>query len=109
LSVRLTLHCIPWSQWWWVRTEDGYIININADEANGKLDASYANPKPLPFSAAEATRRGNALKLFLELCAGSYGGSTYTLNYDAASDSLKAIYDQVVVKQKVNVAFTRVK
>src|SRR5882724_8110218 len=93
----------------WVRVEGGYVISINAVDANGKLDASYANPRPLPFYTAEATRDGNALKLFFELRAGGYGGSTYTLNYDAASDQLRGIYDQVVVKQKFDVVFNRSK
>jgi hypothetical protein len=89
--------------------EGGYVININAVELDGKLDASYANPKPLPFSKAEATRDGHALKLFFELRAGGYGGSTYTLKYDAVSDTLKGVYDQVVVKQRFDVVFVRAK
>jgi hypothetical protein len=93
----------------WVRVEGGYVININAVELDGKLDASYANPKPLPFSKAEATRDGHALKLFFELRAGGYGGSTYTLKYDAVSDTLKGVYDQVVVKQRFDVVFVRAK
>ena len=33
-------------------------ININSVDLNGKLDASYANPKPpLPFHTAEVVRR----------------------------------------------------
>ena len=63
-------------------------ININSVDVNGKLDASYANPKPLPFHTAEVVRDGSGLKLLFELRAGGYGGSTYTLNYDAASNSL---------------------
>ncbi len=93
----------------WVRTEGGYVINITAVDEGGKLDASYANPKPLPFSKAEATREGNALKLLFELRASGYGGSTYTLKYDAASDTLRGVYDQVVVKQKFEVIFNRSK
>jgi hypothetical protein len=93
----------------WARTEGPYVINISAVDENGKLDASYANPRPLPFHTAEVTRDGNALKLFFELRASGYGGSTYTLKYDAASDSLRGIYDQVVVKQKFDVVFNRAK
>jgi len=91
----------------WLRTDGPYVINISAVDENGKLDASYANPRPLPFHTAEVTRDGNALKLFFELRAGGYGGSTYTLKYDAASDSLRGVYDQVVVKQKFDVVFNR--
>ena len=91
----------------WARTEGPYIINISAVDENGKLDASYANPRTLPFHTAEVTRDGNALRLFFELRAGGYGGSSYTLSYDAASDTLRGVYDQVVVKQKFDVVFKR--
>lgn len=93
----------------WTRTQGPYIITINAVDDSGKLDASYANPKALPFYRAEATRDGNTLKLFFELRASGYGGSTYTLSYDAASDSLRGVYDQVVVMQKFDVVFNRAK
>ena len=76
-------------------------------DAGGRLDASYANPAILPFSTAEVNRDGDALKVFLELHAGGYNGSTYTLSYDAANDRLTGVYDQVVVKQKFDVVFVR--
>src|SRR5262245_20927851 len=78
----------------WARTEGPYVISINA-VVNGKLDASYANPRPLPFQTAEVTRDGNTLNLFFKLSAGGYGGSTYTLKYDAETDSLRGVYKQV--------------
>ena len=53
----------------WARTEGPYVININSVDVNGKLDASYANPKPLPFHTAEVFRDGNGLKLLFELRA----------------------------------------
>ena len=93
----------------WARTEGPYVISISAVDETGKFDASYANPRPLPFHTAEVTRDENALKLFFELRAGGYGGSTYTLKYDAASDSLRGVYNQVVVKQKFDVVFNRMK
>ena len=83
------------------------MITIRAVDADGKLDASYANPRPLPFHVAVASKDGNALKLFFELRAGGYNGSTYTLSYDAANDRLIGVYDQVVVKQKFDVVFVR--
>jgi hypothetical protein len=91
----------------WVRLQGGYVITIRAVDADGKLDASYANPRPLPFQVAVASRDGNALKLLFELRAGGYNGSTYTLSYDAANDRLTGVYDQVVVKQKFDVVFVR--
>ena len=91
----------------WVRVEGGYVISIKGVGADGRLDAEYANPKPLPFATASATSEGGVLKLLFELRAGGYGGSTYTLIYDAASDRLLGVYDQVVVHQKFNVVFVR--
>ena len=70
--------------------------------ASGKLDAAYANPNPLPFAKAEATLDGKAIKLFFELRAGGYNGSTYTLTYDPAADVLKGVYFQAVVMQVSN-------
>src|SRR6266481_2705576 len=83
----------------WVPVQGGYVITINSVDADGRLDASYANPRPLPFHTAVATSDGNSLKLFFELRAAGYNGSTYTLSYDAANDRLTGVYDQVVVKQ----------
>ena len=91
----------------WVRIQGGYVITINSVDADGGLDASYANPRPLPFHTAVATSDGNSLKLFFELRAAGYNGSTYTLSYDAANDRLTGVYDQVVVKQKFDVVFVR--
>jgi hypothetical protein len=85
------------------------VIGIKAVDASGKLDASYANPSPLPFYTAEVTSEGGALKLLFELRAGGYYGSTYTLKYDAASDQLKGVYYQAVAKQKFEVVFVRAK
>ena len=91
----------------WVRLQGGYVITIRAVEADGKLDASYANPRPLPFHAAVASRDGLALKLLFELRAGGYNGSTYTLSYDPANDRLTGVFDQVVAKEKFDVVFAR--
>ena len=91
----------------WVRPDGGYVINIRSVDASGKLDAAYANPNPLPFSRAEATREGKVIKLFFELRAAGYNGSTYTLTYDPAADVLKGVYFQAVAQQKFDVYFTR--
>lgn len=93
----------------WVRPDGGYVITIKAVDASGKLDASYANPAPLPFYTAEASRDGSAVKAFFELRAGGYGGSTYTLAYDPANDVLRGVYYQAVARQKYDVVFSRMK
>jgi hypothetical protein len=91
----------------WVRPDGGYVITIKSVAASGKLDASYANPNPLPFYTAMATGDGGTLKIFFELRAGGYNGSTYTLNYDVAGDRLKGTYYQAVAKQTFEVFFVR--
>ena len=91
----------------WVRLQGGYVITIRAVNSDGKLDASYANPRPLPFHSAVASKDGNVLKLAFELRAGGYNGSTYKLRYDAANDRLTGVYDQVVAKQTFEVVFVR--
>ncbi len=91
----------------WMRPDGGYVINIRSVAASGKLDASYANPNPLPFARAEATRDEKTIKLFFELRAGGYNGSTYTLIYDPANDILRGVYHQAVAQQKFDVYFTR--
>jgi hypothetical protein len=91
----------------WVRPDGGYVISIKSVGDGGKLDASYANPSPLPFYTATATGEDGRLKLFFELRAGGYNGSTYTLSYDAAGDQLKGTYYQAVAKQTFEVFFVR--
>jgi uncharacterized protein (DUF2147 family) len=93
----------------WVRPDGGYVIAIRSVAADGKLDAAYANPRPLPFAVAEAKREGDRLKVFLELRAGGYDGSTYTLVYDPGADVLKGVYYQAVAKQRFDVQFARAK
>jgi hypothetical protein len=91
----------------WVRPDGGYVINIKSVDASGRLDASYANPNPLPFSKAEATLEGKTIRLFFELRAGGYNGSTYTLTYDPVSDTLRGVYFQAVAQQKFDIYFNR--
>ena len=91
----------------WVRPDGGYRIEIKGVSFDGRLNAVYFNPKPLPFAKAQASRDDMALRVFLELQAGGYGGSTYELVYDPASRQLRGIYYQAVAKQKFAVTFER--
>ena len=91
----------------WVRPDGGYVITIKAVAADGKLEATYANPAQLPFAAAQATREGGRLRAFFELRAGGYGGSTYELSYEPMTDRLTGTYYQAVAKQKFEVFFNR--
>ena len=91
----------------WVRPDGGYTIAIKSVGLNGTLEAMYFNPNQLPFARAQATREGASVRVFLELQAGGYGGSTYDLTYDPATDRLKGIYYQAVAKQRFEVYFAR--
>lgn len=91
----------------WVRPDGGYTLTIRGVDAKGQVDASYANPRPLPFSQAQATIESQTLKLFLELQAGGYNGSSYRLRYDPADDTLKGVYHQAVAQQQYEVRFVR--
>jgi len=93
----------------WVRPDGGYTITIRGVDTTGKLQASYANPSPLPFSRAEVAREGKTVKLFFELRAAGYNGSTYRLAYDAAADRLVGIYYQAVQRKEFDVVFQRAK
>jgi hypothetical protein len=93
----------------WVRPDGGYTITIRAVDTNGNIQASYANPSPLPFSKAEVSREGKAVKLFFELRAAGYNGSTYRLTYDTASDRLVGVYYQAVQRKEFDVVFQRAK
>ena len=91
----------------WVRLEGGYVIAIKSVGPGGELEAMYFNPSPLPFAKAQATRDGATVRAFFELRAGGYGGSTYDLTYDPASDRLKGTYYQAVAKQQFDISFAR--
>lgn len=91
----------------WVRPDGGYMIAISAIGPDGRLEATYFNPNRLPFARAQASRDGTTLRAEFELQAGHYGGSTYTLVYDPASDRLKGTYYQAVAKQKFDIYFVR--
>ena len=93
----------------WVRPDGGYTITIRSVDNSGKIQASYANPRPLPFSKAEVSREGKAVKLFFELRAAGYNGSTYRLTYDTASDRLVGVYYQAVQRKEFDVVFQRAK
>ena len=91
----------------WVRPDGGYTISISGIDSDGKMAASYANPRPLPFAEARALRDGNAIRLFFELRAGGYNGSTYTLAYDPKKDILYGIYYQANARTRYNIYFER--
>jgi hypothetical protein len=91
----------------WLRPDGGYILDIRDVDARGKIDAVYLNPRPIPVARAEATRDNSTLKIFVELRAPGYPGSTYTLTYDPKSDQLAGVYFQAALQQRFDVVFVR--
>lgn len=93
----------------WQRPDGGYVIEIRAVDASGKMEAGYFNPRPINVSHAEATREGTTIKVFIELRDRNYSGATYNLIYDPESDQLRGVYFQPVLQQSFNVFFVRMK
>jgi uncharacterized protein (DUF2147 family) len=93
----------------WLRPDGGYVLEIRDVDAKGKMDAAYLNPRPINVAKAEATRPGPALRVFVELSAPGYPGSTYALTYDPKSDQLTGVYFQAVIGQRFEVVFVRMK
>ena len=91
----------------WIRPDGGYTIAIDSVDSSGKIVAEYFNPNQLPFARAEASRESGKIKLFFELQAGGYGGSTYDLTFDPASGRLVGVYYQAVAKEKYDIFFER--
>ncbi len=92
----------------WLRPDGGYILEIKSvNDTTGQMDAGYFNPNPINVSKAEASREGATVKVFVELRAPNYPGSTYTLAYDPATDHLTGMYFQAALKQQFDVDFER--
>ena len=93
----------------WVRLDGGYVLEIRNVDARGAIDAVYLNPRPIHIAGAQATREGSTLKVFVELNAPGYPGSTYTLTRDPKADQLRGTYFQAVMRQAFDVVFVRAK
>jgi len=91
----------------WVRPDGGYLLEVREVGKDGSMKAGYFNPRPINVAKAEWHRKDGTLTLFVELRDVNYPGSTYTLQYDPASDRLKGAYYQAVEKQTFVVEFTR--
>ena len=76
---------------------------------DGAVSAAYFNPRPIKVARAEFTREDGTLTVVVELRDVNYPGSTYTLQYDPASDRLKGTYFQAVEKQTFAIEFLRSK
>ncbi len=93
----------------WVRPDGGYVLELRNVKKDGSLTAAYYNPRPIRVFRAEASRKDGTLSVFVELRDVNYPGSTYTLQYDPATDRLKGKYFQAVEKQTFDIEFVRAK
>ena len=91
----------------WLRADGGYVLEIRAVSPDGRVDASYLNPRPIHVARAEAARGGDIVTLLVELRDVNYPGSRYRLWYDAARDTLEGTYYQAAQQETYDVAFAR--
>jgi len=91
----------------WIRTDGGYILELQTIGRDGTLDAGYYNPRPINVARAEWRRSGQELGVFIELRDVNYPGSTYPLHYDPETDRLQGIYFQAVAQERYAIEFIR--
>lgn len=91
----------------WVRPDGGYVLSVSGVSADGTATASYFNPQPIRVARAAARRESDVVGLFVEFDHPSYRGSTYTLAYDPATDTLKGVYYQALQQARYEVEFVR--
>jgi len=93
----------------WRRTDGGYILDIKAVHDNGKIDATYLNPRPIHVSKAEAITKGGYVIVAVTLQDRGYPGNMYTLTYDPNADRLEGVYHHRGLKQQFDVEFSRLR
>ena len=93
----------------WVRPDGGYILQLQDVKEDGNLMAAYFNPRPIKVFQAAVHQKGGVISLFVELRDVNYPGSTYTLEYDPASDRLQGVYFQATSGQSFQIEFERMK
>ncbi len=93
----------------WVRTDGGYVLDIKAVHDDGKIDATYLNPRPIHVSKARAITKGGHVVVVVTLQDRGYPGSMYTLTYDAEADRFEGVYHHRGLRQQFDVKFTRFK
>lgn len=91
----------------WLRADGGYVLEIRAVSPEGRVEASYLNPRPVNVARAQAARGGDLVTLLVELRDVNYPGSTYNLWYDDGRDLLEGTYYQATQQQTYDVVFER--
>jgi hypothetical protein len=91
----------------WQRSEGGYVLDIKAVHDDGKLDATYLNPRPIHVSQAQALTKGGYVVVVVTLQDRNYPGNMYTLTYDPDADCLEGVYHHRGLGQQFDVVFSR--
>ena len=93
----------------WRRTDGGYILDIKTVHDDGKIDATYLNPRPINVSKAEAITKGGHVIVVVTLQDRGYPGNMYTLTYDPDTDRLEGVYHHRGLGQQFDVEFSRLR
>ncbi len=93
----------------WQRADAEYILDIKAVHDDGKIDATYFNPRPIHISKAEAITKGGHVIAVVTLQDRGYPGNIYTLTYDPHADRLKGVYHHRGLEKQFDVEFSRLR
>ncbi len=94
----------------WVRPDGGYILDLRHISGDGRVWASYFNPRRINIAHADLRVRSNGtIRLFVELRDTNHSGSTYDLLYNPKTDSFTGTYFHAARKQTYQVEFVRKK
>jgi uncharacterized protein (DUF2147 family) len=93
----------------WLRPDGGYVMTIKSVDPDGKVEATYANPRPIHVASAQAAQADGKTTLRVELRDTNYPGNYYTLAYDPAQDQLVGVYHHLGNDQDFEVNFTRMR
>jgi len=93
----------------WLRRDGGYVLAIEDVGEDGKVAATYANPRPINVAKARATQEGGNASIYVELRDRGYPGNSYMLTYDRAQDQLAGTYHHLGIGQTFDVRFERVR
>jgi hypothetical protein len=91
----------------WARMDGGYVLAINAVDADGRAEAAYFNPNPIKVAWGKVANEGATLKVNVELRDVNYPGCLYKLSYMPATDRLVGTYFQAQQQQTYDVEFAR--
>ena len=91
----------------WLRSDGGYILELNNLKTDSTLEAAYFNPNPINISETQWKVQDGHLYFLVKFDDEGYPGSYYSLGYYEEEDRLYGFYFQAVQQQKYDVVFER--